>query len=141
MPDSDVISALQLAGLRGVDVRIMVPEKADHTLVWLSCFSYYEEVMAAGVKIYRYQPGFLHQKVMLVDDVASVGTANLDNRSFRLNFEITLVFADREFAEQVHAMLERDFEQCRLATLDDVRKRSWWFRFAVRAARLSAPIQ
>ena len=99
VPDPQVICALQLASLRGVDVRIMLPEHADHWLVYLSSFSFLEEAEQADVKIYRYQPGFMHHKVMLVDDgLAAVGTANLDNRSFRLNFEITVLVDDRQFA-------------------------------------------
>jgi len=142
VPDEAVVRALQLAGLRGVDVRIMLPEKADHKLVYLSSFSYLAETERAGVKIYRYQPGFLHQKVMLLDDnVAAVGTANLDNRSFRLNFEITLVVADAGFAREVETMLERDFANCRQSTVEDLEKRPFWFRVAVRFARLMAPIQ
>ena len=87
--------ALQLAGLRGVDVRILIPDKPDHLLIYLAAFSYFEEASRTGVKFYRYTDGFLHQKALLLDDlVAAVGTANFDNRSFRLNFEITAIFAD-----------------------------------------------
>lgn len=142
VPDIDVTNALQLAGLRGVDVRIMLPEKVDHLLVWLSAFAYLEEAEATGVKFYRYQDGFLHQKTMLIDDqVSAIGTANMDNRSFRLNFEITLLFADEGFAEEVEKMFAADFNRCRLASADDLRKRSRWFNFQVRAARLAAPVQ
>ncbi len=142
VPDYHVICALQLAALRGVDVRVMLPEKPDHKLIYLSAFSFLEETEPAGVKIYRYQPGFLHQKVMLVDDdLAAVGTANLDNRSFRLNFEITIAAIERSFIEKVRAMLEHDFSQCRLATCEDLQNRSFWFKLAVSLARLTAPIQ
>jgi len=142
VPDANVMSALQLAALRGVDVRVMLPQKPDHLLVYLSAFSFLEEAELAGVKIYRYQPGFMHHKVFLVDDrMAAVGTANLDNRSFRLNFEITIVVGDRTFAGEVEKMLERDFTACRLAEPEDLARRSFWFRLAVRVARLMAPIQ
>jgi cardiolipin synthase len=142
VPDPQVICALQLAALRGVDVRIMLPEHADHWLVYLSSFSYLEEAEQADVKIYRYQPGFMHHKVMLVDDhLAAVGTANLDNRSFRLNFEITVLVDDREFAAQVEQMLQHDFEQCERAHAEDLLQRSFRFRVAVRVARLMSPLQ
>ena len=72
--------------------------------------------------------------------VAGVGTANLDNRSFRLNFEITLLFADRRFVDDVEAMLMHDFECCREMTLQDIRRRPFWFRLATRIARLFSPI-
>ena len=142
VPDPKVVAALQIAALRGVDVRILLPEKADHLLVWLSSFSYYGETERCGVRLFRYQPGFLHEKVMLVDeDVASVGTANLDNRSFRLNFEITLMVVDEEFAARVKAMFEQDFANSRVVEQGDLEARSVWFKFGVRVARLAAPIQ
>ena len=81
------------------------------------------------------------QKVVLVDDeVAAVGTANLDNRSLRLNFEVMAVGVDRTFAAQVAAMLERDFQQARRTSAADLQGRSKLFRWAVRAARLFDPI-
>ena len=99
VPDTSLIHALQLAALRGVDVRVMLPQKPDHKMVYLAAFSYIAEAEPSGVKFYRYQPGFMHHKVILVDDdLAAVGTANFDNRSIRLNFEMMLVFANRSFA-------------------------------------------
>jgi cardiolipin synthase len=142
VPDTQFISALQLAALRGVDVRVITPEHPDHPLVWLSAFSYLPETESVGIKWFRYQPGFMHQKVMLVDDdYCSVGTANFDNRSFRLNFEITMVFADPAFAAQVAAMLEHDLENSRLAAAHELTNASPWFRLKVRIARLMSPIQ
>ena len=142
VPDQHLLAALQLAAIRGVDVRVMLPDKADHLLVYLSGFSFIEEIDHSGVKFFRYQPGFLHQKVMVVDDdFAAVGTANLDNRSLKLNFEITVAVADRRFASEVAAMLERDFANSRQAVADDLQQRPFWFRLAVAASRLTAPIQ
>lgn len=142
VPDSAVVGALQLAALRGVDVRILLPLKPDHILVYLSSFSYVEEMAAAGVKLYRYKPGFMHQKTMLIDDdVAAIGTANMDNRSFRLNFELTALVADVDFAWQVEKMMELDFERSRPVPPDDYKRRKLPFRLAVRIARLLAPIQ
>ena len=142
VPDLHVTCALQLAALRGVDVRVMLPQNPDHLLVYLSAFSYLEEAEQTGVKIYRYQPGFMHHKVLLVDDrLAAVGTANLDNRSFRLNFEITIIADGGPFAGKLAEMLKRDFAHCKPATADDLARRGFWFRLAVQAARLTAPIQ
>jgi cardiolipin synthase len=141
VPDSALIYALQLAALRGVDVRIMLPQKPDHKLVYLAAFSYIAETEPSGVKFYRYQPGFMHHKVLVVDDdLAAVGTANFDNRSIRLNFELMLIFADRAFAAEVSRMLENDFKNCRQVTTADTAGRTIWFHFAVRLARLMAPI-
>ncbi len=142
VPDRQVMVALQLAALRGVDVRIVLPENPDHLLVYLSSFSFLDEAEQAGVKIYRYRPGFMHHKVLLVDEeLAAVGTANLDNRSFRLNFEITVIVDDAPFAADVAAMFERDFTHCRLAKPEDLVRRPFWFKVAVRVARLMAPVQ
>ena len=142
VPDEQFITALQLAALRGVEVRILIPERSNHPLVSLSGWSYMEELEKAGIRVYRYHEGFMHQKVTLIDENwCTVGTANFDNRSFRLNFEITMAVADREFAQQVRAMVEEDFARARRVTTDDLRARSFAFRFAVRAARLAAPVQ
>ena len=141
VPDGAVISALQLAALRGVDVRIMLPENPDHKLVYLASFAFLEETVPVGIKVYRYVEGFLHQKVFLVDDnLAGVGTANLDNRSFRLNFEITILTYDSNFAVSVESMLKNDFECCRQLTMDEINSRPWWFKLATKISRLFSPI-
>lgn len=142
VPDEGVLTALQAAAIRGVDVRILIPERPDHLMVWLSAFSYYEQSLPYGVRIFRYHRGFLHQKVMLIDHrLAAVGTANLDNRSFRLNFEITAFSADGRFVQQIADMLRLDFEGAREANTGDFCDRPFLFRAACRAARLFAPIQ
>lgn len=142
VPDEGVLTSLQTAAIRGVDVRILIPERADHLMVWLSAFSYYEQSLPFGVKIFRYHRGFLHQKVMLIDQrLAAVGTANLDNRSFRLNFEITAFSTDQGFVSEIREMLEADFTHAREAKLGDFTDKPFLFRAACRAARLFAPIQ
>ena len=142
VPDEGVLTALQAAAIRGVDVRILLPERADHLLVWLSAFSYYEQSIPYGIRLFCYQRGFLHQKVMLSDDrLAAVGTANLDNRSFRLNFEITAFSPDPGFVDEVEHMLSVDFTHSREVAVEDFTARSFLFRAACRAARLFAPIQ
>lgn len=142
VPDEGVLTALQTAALRGVDVRVMIPKRPDHLLVWLSAFTYYEQSIPFGVRIFRYHKGFLHQKVMLIDDrLAAVGSANLDNRSFRLNFEITAFSPDGTFVRQVAEMLETDFSHCAEATVEEFTQRAFLFRAACRTARLFAPVQ
>ncbi len=142
VPDAPVVQAIQLAGLRGVDVRILIPDKSDNKMVELSAYSYLNEVKATGAKFYRYEAGFLHQKAALIDDQAAlVGTANFDNRSFRLNFEITAIVIDEAFASQVEAMFEADFARSRLMRPGEYDEKPWWFRFAVRLCRLAAPVQ
>ncbi|WP_334319593.1 cardiolipin synthase [Termitidicoccus mucosus] len=142
VPDEQFISALQLAALHGVDVRILIPDKSDSALVQLSAWAYLEDLEKAGVKTFRYEKGFMHHKVMVVDDAyCAVGTANFDNRSFRLNFEVTMVFADGDFTRQVAAMMEEDFGHSRLATTAELNGRGFWYRLGVRAAMLLAPLQ
>lgn len=142
VPDEGVLTALQTAAIRGVDVRILLPERADHLLVWLSAFSYYEQSIPFGIRLFRYNKGFLHQKVMLIDErLAAVGTANLDNRSFRLNFEITAFSTDRTFVNEVADMLMADFKHAREAEVGDFSGKPFLFRAACRGARLFAPIQ
>ena len=142
VPDDSIVDALQLAGLRGVDVRILIPDKPDHLLVFLAAYSYFAEAGRTGVRFFRYTDGFLHEKAMLIDDqVATVGTANFDNRSFRLNFEITAVVVDSVFAAMVGRMFETDFQNAREMDPRELDEKFWGFRLAVRLARLTAPIQ
>jgi cardiolipin synthase len=142
VPDEQIMSALQLAALRGVDVRILMPTKPDSELVRLSAFSYFEEGEKAGVKFFHRQRGFMHQKVLLIDDkYATVGTANFDNRSFRLNFEMTMGISDFTFAKSVEAMLVKDFADSVRVSSKVLDEGSPWFRLKVRVARLLAPIQ
>ena len=142
VPDEQIISALQLAALRGVDVRVLIPEQNDDRLVDLTSWSYLEELDKVGIRYFRYQPGFMHQKVLLIDDnLAAVGTANFDNRSMRLNFEVTMLFADEDFAADVERMLRDDFSRSREVTVDEYTDSSAVFRFLVKTARLLAPVQ
>lgn len=142
VPDEQLMSALQLAALRGVDVRILIPENPDQKLVYYSSFSYLQEAESVGVRIFRYTDGFLHQKVMLIDDrAAAIGTANFDNRSMRLNFEVTMLLVDEAFAADVEAMLKDDFACSREVAATEYTEAPLWFRLVVRIARLLAPIQ
>jgi cardiolipin synthase A/B len=141
VPDDSVMTALQLAALRGVDVRILLPNRPDHRLVYLCSFSYYTEMIGAGVKIYRYVPGFMHQKVILIDQaLAGVGTVNLDNRSFSLNFEVTVWVHQAKFIQQIAAMFDDDFAVSRVIQRQEYESRSLLFRLSARIARLFAPI-
>ena len=141
VPNESTTQALRMAALRGVDVRILLPERVEHYLVYLAAFSYLDGMARAGVRIYKYQPGFLHQKAMLVDDYLSlVGTANLDNRSFRLNFEILAVCWSRQFASQLVQVFEADFSDSRAFDRREYDERNSLFRGAVDLARLFAPI-
>jgi len=142
VPDESIMNALHLAALRGVDVRIIIPDKADHLLVYLAAYSYFEEARATGIRFFRYMDGFMHQKVVLIDDeISAVGTANFDNRSFRLNFEIMAVMYDPAFAKEIEEMLLADMADSVEMQPGDLDKKSYWFRLGTRLARLTAPIQ
>jgi len=141
VPDQQIISALQLAVLRGVDVRLIVPDLNDSQLVDFASQPYLDEISKSGVRACRYQKGFLHQKVMLVDDEFScVGSANMDNRSFRLNFEVMLAVKDPEFASALEAMLEQDLANSTEIKPGNFDKKPFWFRLAAKVSRLLAPI-
>ena len=142
VPDRAVMAALQNAGLKGVDVRIIVPDKGDSLMVDLSIYSYTPDFRGSGVRGYRYEKGFMHQKVALIDDdISVIGTANFDNRSFRLNFEITQVIVDEDFATVMEAMFEEDFSNSRRFSHRDLEEKSFLFRLGARVARLAAPLQ
>lgn len=138
--DDSILQALVLAKLRGVDVRILIPANPDHMLVRHAARAFAAEVSLFGVPIYSYNRGFTHQKVVLCDDIASIGSANLDHRSMRLNFELTGIMHDKAFADDVARMLARDMRRAVVLEGD------WWQRlrpnerFAARLARLAAPM-
>ncbi|MEP0203505.1 MAG: cardiolipin synthase [Halioglobus sp.] len=141
VPDRGIVAALQLAALRGVDVRVMIPDEPDGPVVGMANWSFTRELLPAGVKVYRYQGGFMHQKVFLMDDeLAGVGTANFDNRSFRLNFEITLLIHNESFSESIETMLANDFSRSHLVTQQDIDNKPFWFPLAMGAARLMSPV-
>jgi cardiolipin synthase len=141
VPDEGIVSALQLAALRGVDVRVILPANTDNYLVWLASFWFIEELADDDVRFYFYDEGFMHQKVLLVDDFwSAVGTANFDNRSFRLNFEVTALVADRDFAGEMEQMLLADLERSTIFDPARLEAMPFYKKIAVRTARLFSPV-
>ena len=141
VPDGRVLGALQSAALRGVDVRVVLPRVADHWYFRFVPYAFLADVGRAGVQVVLYEDGFMHQKVVLVDDdFAAVGSANFDNRSFRLNFEVTVLAHDAAFCADVEAMLAADFARSTPVTEADLAAKSWPFRLAAQATRLLAPV-
>ncbi|MCB1365171.1 MAG: cardiolipin synthase [Rhodobacteraceae bacterium] len=140
VPDLDVMTALKHAALRGVDVRVLVPERADNLMTWLAAYAYYDEMTQSGVRLFRFTRGFMHQKAFLVDDqLAAVGTTNLDNRSFRLNFEAMALFFDRQAAAALEAMFRADFEHSYEQTRT-IAQQPLHIRYGAPVARLFSPI-
>lgn len=141
VPPESLMDAILLAALRGVDVRFIIPSYSDAWIVMIACQVYVARLLQHGVKVYRYREGFLHQKVMLVDDIfAVVGSANFDFRSMFINFEITVVAQEEKFIRDVELMLEQDFRQCREVTLEEYNKMGLWSKISSRAANLMAPL-
>ena len=141
VPDGRILAALELAALRGADVRVLMPRTSDGFLFKFAPYAFLDEITRVGVRVFLYEEGFMHQKVALVDrDFATVGTANFDNRSFRLNFETTVVVRDEAFCDAAARMLEADFARATPLTRADLEGKSFAFRFAASATRLLAPV-
>jgi len=141
VPDEAVLKALELAALRGVDVRIITTGKWDSLPVYLAAFHFIDQLRDLGIRFYAFEPGFLHEKVMLIDDeVSTVGTANFDNRSFRLNFEVTALIQNRQFAAEMEQMFEADFAAASVIDPAELDKKPFWWWFGVRLSRLMSPV-
>jgi cardiolipin synthase len=141
IPDRSILVALQSAALRGVDVRLLFPSRSNHKVVFQAGRSFYEELLAAGVGIYEYGPGMIHAKTMVVDGaVALVGSANMDLRSFRLNFEVHAVVRDAATAAQLDACFEADLALSSRIDPATWRRRSWHARALEGGARFLSPL-
>lgn len=139
VPTQPAVMALTSAALRGVDVRVLVPERADSRVVSAAARSYYDEMMAAGVKVWEFRGRMLHSKTLLVDDDCSfVGTANFDNRSFRLNYEVCALVYGPTLAQSLQTAFRADLRQSR--RVPEKRKLPLWRRFADSFARLFSPV-
>lgn len=140
-PPEALMTALAAAALRGVDVRILMPSYSDNPLVLWASDTYAKKMIQMGIEVRRYLPGFLHQKVLLVDELAaSVGSINLDSRSLFINFEITAVSPHRPFVQSVARMLQNDFVQSESIGLSELEARPFWRRLRARAVGLLTPI-
>jgi cardiolipin synthase len=141
IPDEATMVALRLALLRGVEVCIVTPDLNDNWFVRNASNVYLEELARLGARVCFFQKGFMHQKTMLVDDALSmIGTVNFDNRSFRLNFEITAVVAGPHFADEVGDMLSRDLADSEEWNPSRFDRFTWWDRLKARATALLAPV-
>ena len=141
IPDSSIAKALTTAAMSGVDVRIILPLKADSRLVQWASLSYIEEMMQAGVRCYLYRKGFIHAKVLIIDEViATVGTANMDMRSFFSNFELNAVLFGPSTLRRLLQDFEEDQSHSILLELQDVKNRSRLQRIKEVGARLLSPL-
>lgn len=141
VPDDAILTALTTAALRGVDVRVLVPRRSDSLIVTAAARSYYDVCLASGVRVFEYQPTMIHSKTVLVDDFfAAVGTANLDNRSFRLNFEVTAVLYGEEHAASLADDFAKDLALAKEITPPSRTKIPLPWRIAEAAARVLSPL-
>ncbi|MCA0985358.1 cardiolipin synthase [Halobacillus yeomjeoni] len=141
IPDDSLLDALRIAALSGVDVRLMIPNKPDHPFVYWATFSNVGDLLAAGAKIYVYQKGFLHAKTIVVDEkIASVGTANIDVRSFKLNFEVNAFLYHPDTAKELADRFHEDLVESTELTYKLYQSRTTWIRFKESISRLLSPI-
>jgi cardiolipin synthase A/B len=141
IPDEDILTALKVAALSGVDVRLLVPGRPDKRIVFYASRSYFPELLEAGVKIYEYKKGFLHSKIIIVDnEVASIGTANMDMRSFHLNFEVNAFLYRTKSTEKLVEDFKQDFKDSSPIQYELFQQRSLWLRLVESTARLLSPL-
>lgn len=141
IPDDAILNALKIAAKSGVDVRIMVPCKPDHPFVYWATTSYLGEMIEAGAKCYTYDAGFLHTKCVCVDGLVScMGTANMDIRSFKLNFEVNAVIYSARTTRKLEEAFENDIPKCTLVTKKMYEKRSMLIRCKEQFCRLLSPV-
>ncbi|MBB5325551.1 cardiolipin synthase [Anoxybacillus tepidamans] len=141
IPDEDIFTALKVAALSGIDVRILAPKRPDKKIVFYASRSYFPELLEAGVKIYEYNKGFLHSKMIIVDgELASIGTANMDMRSFHLNFEVNAFLYHTESTKTLVADFLQDLQDSTYIDYDIFKKRPLPIRVVESICRLLSPL-
>lgn len=141
IPDDSVLDSLRIAAMAGIDVRIMIPDKPDHAFVYRATQYYARQLADDGVKIYFYHNGFIHAKTMVVDGkISSVGSANMDYRSFKLNFEINAFIYDSQVSQELEQIYEADMTHSELITPEKFDQQSLYLKFKQTASRLLSPI-
>ncbi len=141
IPNESILTALKTSAMSGVDVRILIPARSDSSVAHWSMQSYLEELLESGVKIYLYNRGFLHAKVLVSDDLlSSIGTANFDPRSFDQNFEINAFIYDEGTAKRLREDFLKDFEESIPLSLEIVRGVPSWKKMLASLARLLSPL-
>jgi cardiolipin synthase len=140
-PDDNIFENLKIAALSGVDVRIIIPANPDHPFVKWCSLSYLGELLKAGVKCFEYTEGFIHSKLLIIDDcVTSVGTTNMDIRSFKLNFEINAFIYDRKMTDHFLEQFYRDLKDSAEISMEAYQNRSWWQKVKEAFSRLLSPL-
>ncbi len=141
IPNDQIVTALQIAAKIGIDVRLIIPKISDSWIAQHATASYLQSLLEAGVGVYLYEKGFIHAKTMAVDDTfATVGTCNLDNRSFNINFEINALLYNSEKAKELKSHFEDDLKSCEKLDLERWIDRSNWCKLQESVSRLWAPL-
>lgn len=141
IPDQAFLDSIKIAALGGVEVNIMIPSMPDHPFVYWATLKNVASLLEAGVKVYHYENGFLHSKVLVIDDeLASVGTANMDNRSFTLNFEVNAFIYDESVARSLKQAFINDMKVSSRLTEERYEQRSTWIKFKEGISQLLSPI-
>lgn len=141
VPTDLLMSAIQTAAMRGIDVRLMIPRQSDTTFVHIATLSFIQELLEVGVKVYLFEGGFLHSKMMVIDDSLTItGSANMDVRSFEHNFEIDAFIYDCSASLESHDIFERDMQMSSLLRSEDWAERSNFRKFTESIVRLFSPL-
>lgn len=141
IPDEDVLSALKVAALSGIEVRLLVPSSPDKKVVFYASHSYYLELLEAGVHIHSYEKGFMHSKIIIVDqELASIGTSNMDMRSFHLNFEINCFLYRTSSVRQLTDDFKQDLLDSTQLELHTFKNRKLHIRLKESLSRLASPL-
>ncbi|WP_019240509.1 MULTISPECIES: cardiolipin synthase [Bacillus] len=141
IPDEDIFQAIKVAALSGIDVRLLVPKKPDKWIVWHASRSYFKDLLEAGVKIYQYKKGFMHSKIVIVDrELASIGTANMDMRSFHLNFEVNAFLYRTSSTQKLVDDFNEDLKESQQLYLESFNKRHIGIRLMESTCRLLSPL-
>jgi cardiolipin synthase len=142
IPDATIAEALRAAALSGVDVKVMLSARPSGNRLpdWASN-TYIEDIVAAGVRVFLYEKGYLHAKTISIDsEICSIGSANIDIRSFSINYELNAVIYNEKLARELDADFERDLAYCSEFRIEDYRKRGSLIRFRDSVARLLSPL-
>lgn len=141
IPNESILTALKTASLSGIDVRILLPGKSDSTVVYWSSLSYISELLDAGIRVYQYQNGFNHSKLLMIDgNFSTVGSANMDIRSFEDNFEILAMIYDAELTSELEKNFLKDLKHSKLIYKDEWAKRPLRNSIKESVARLFSPL-
>ncbi|MDR3366750.1 MAG: phospholipase D-like domain-containing protein, partial [Prevotellaceae bacterium] len=141
VPNESMLTALCAAALRGVDVRLLISERSDSSITQWASMSYIDTLLEAGVRVFLYSRGITHSKLLMADgEFCSVGTANMDVRSFEHNFEVNALFYDRPFTQRLEEIFLHDLQYSVELDLDSWQKRPLRERFMENLSRLLAPM-